>query len=49
MCVQNPPFSPATLTSCFFTEYSLLGQFTIDLEAVLDGKKDAATLRSQVS
>jgi hypothetical protein len=36
-----------TLTARFLTEYGMLAQFAEDLEALLDGSKDAATLRGQ--
>jgi hypothetical protein len=35
------------LTARFLTEYGMLVQFAADLEALLDGTKDAATLRGQ--
>jgi hypothetical protein len=36
-----------TLTARFVTEYAMLAQFADDLEALLDGARDAATLRSK--
>ena len=36
-----------TLTARFMTEYGMLARFADDLEALLDGTTDAATLRSK--
>jgi hypothetical protein len=45
---SHEPGYEHTMTARFVTEYGLLARFAEDLEALLDGAKDVAILRSQV-